>query len=99
MRDDLSIMVEYRNLTFGIDRDEPRLVLLEAMQIDVDALEFEVFFLEADECLQGIRDRFGVVQLQHYRRVSSMSARNGSGSLAALLRDTADQALQFSYTN
>jgi hypothetical protein len=38
-------------------------VLLEAMQIDIDALELELLLLEADQRLQGIRNGLGVVQL------------------------------------
>ena len=63
--DQLAVVVEHRHLALGVDRDEPRLVLFELVQVDIQALKIEALLLEGDEGLQGVGDGLGVVELQH----------------------------------
>ena len=65
VRDDDAVVIEHRHLAFRIDRDEPGLVLLELVQVDVHALELQALLLERDQRLQRIGGGFGVVELQH----------------------------------
>ena len=59
-----AVVIEHRHLAFGIDGDEPRLVLLELVQVDVDALEREPLLLERNQRLERIGKRFGVIELK-----------------------------------
>ena len=64
VRDDGAVMIEHRNLALGIDREEGRLVLLELVQIDINALERQALFLERDEALERVGAWFRVVKLE-----------------------------------
>ena len=43
-RDDHAVVIEHRDLAFGVDRDEPGLVLLELVQVDIDTFECQPAF-------------------------------------------------------
>jgi hypothetical protein len=57
-------MFQDRHLALRIDRHEPGLVLLEPVQVDVAALEREALLLQRDQAFEGIRARFGVIELE-----------------------------------
>jgi len=50
-------MVQNGDLAFGIDGDEPRLVLLELVQVDVDALAFPTTTLQPNEACPEAGER------------------------------------------
>jgi len=52
--DDDAVMIEHRHLPFRIDGREPRLVLLELVQIDVDALPRQTLLDERNHRLQRV---------------------------------------------
>jgi hypothetical protein len=47
-------VIEHRHLALGIDGDEPGFVLLELVQVDVDALELETLFLNESSALSEL---------------------------------------------
>ncbi len=63
--DDEAVVVQHRHLALGVDGGEPGLVLLELVQVDVDALELQALFLQRDQRLERIGGRFGVIELEH----------------------------------
>src|SRR5580692_2322846 len=50
--DDDTVVIENGHLPLRIDPDKPRLVLLELVQIDVDAFELQPLFLQWDQALE-----------------------------------------------
>ena len=74
----VAVVIEHRHLALGIDRDEPGLVLLELVQVDVHALELEALLLEGEQRLEGIGRGFGVVELHHGRACSIATSAGSS---------------------
>ena len=64
MGDDRPVMVQHRDLPFGIDRHEPVGMLFELVQIDIVALISEPLFLEGNHRFERIGQRLGVVIFQ-----------------------------------
>src|SRR5690606_37422717 len=69
-----AIMVEHRHLALGVDRDEPVRVLLELVQVDIDAFVLEALLLERDHRLERVRQRLGMVVLERHRQTSMLSS-------------------------
>src|SRR4029077_10850039 len=64
--DDDPIMIEHRDLAFRIDRYEPGRVLLEPVQIHVDAVVWQALLDERNHRFERICRGFGVIVLERH---------------------------------
>lgn len=62
---DVAVMVQNGDLAVGIDGDEPGLVLLELVQVDVNTLKLEPLFLQRNQGFERVGAWLGVIKLEH----------------------------------
>ncbi len=80
--DDEAVVIQHRHLALGIEGGEPGLVLLELVQVDIDALELEALFLQGNQGLERIGRRLGVIELErHLASSATFSLAGTSGGL------------------
>jgi hypothetical protein len=66
VRNDAAVVIEHRHLSLRIDRHEPVRVLLELVQIDLDALKRQTLLDERNHRLQRVRRGLRVIILESH---------------------------------
>jgi hypothetical protein len=79
--DDQPVVIQHRYLAFRIDRHEPVGVLLELMQIDLNALKGQRLLDERNHGFQRVRHRFCVVILERHATLDTTGAVAGQHNL------------------
>jgi hypothetical protein len=65
---DDAVVIEHRDLAFGIEGQKPFSVLLEAVQIDVYALKIEPLLQQRNHRIERVRRGFGVIIGERHAR-------------------------------